>query len=1411
MIKDYHFKDIQNYLKKESELGKDILDAFDTLSDAAILFSPIVFGPQLLPLLELLDVKDRLSSLGHKVYDAITQRIEPDYIDRTEQIRAAYSLICYTSYFDVLPDALPKKVRNKLLKNFTEKKALIEEASDRLAQSTRPMPDIRCKLFYADHITSFSEIRDHLSKIYTRITNKIVDMINNSHIFNEDNEKEKNEYDQIINELNLLPDKALAVYEAQYIKLADEFNDFALFAQLQNFDGIHHALEVNKDALNSLAKLTKQIDVGLSNLSSIVNSISTNYCAIQAQDIVDDLKNKYYSFIEEPIIDDKEIASDKETIPLRFPKIVDAYIPQSYKCVLYEHKETKLEDPAVWKKSTTQHDIDRFFLKYLYSPDSIDYPLIILGHPGSGKSLLTKVLSAQLMSSSYTVVRIPLRDVNAEDGIDVLVEDQIKKTTNRPLPQGYGGFASQFNEKPLIIILDGYDELLQAKGDIFSGYLEKVRMFQQDQKVLKRPVRVIITSRVTLIDKARIPINSTILRLMEFGPKQRQTWIDIWNNINMDYFTNSNVKPFSLPLKEKGNKNNILELAEQPLLLLMLALYDSEANELAQTSNINRTELYDNLIRRFVRRERSRYVPGFIDKTEQEQESIIDQEMNRLGVVAIGMYNRQEVVIQSKQLEGDIELYHAHRDDGSKKPQTLKESESVLGGFFFIHKSTAKDADAHSDHSESAYEFLHNTFGEFLAADFILRNTIKEVKDIYVDRLFKADTIENKLSNPNSLDPKWFYCLMFVPLYSRPVVVEMLREHKQNALQHALKNYNGALSINLENFVENLKFLVRNQLNLVLNTRKVPSVMCNGILSDRDIPLLGYLSIYSLNLIILACTLSPDGFIFNEDEFYHDDLITHNDLRKKETKPWEKLISLWKSWFSPDDLVGLSVILRAKRKAGSDIHIECKKHFEATLYDQPIDILLSISSTLADNLLLGLSGLQTQRFDEITRMTNKDVSNLLKDVNPDIYISHLIIQLRKTLAYFSDRTLDGFDLKSNYRRVNDIIETIIHVKNLSNINQNTRLNLFEVLEACLIRDVVFSTTRRNILIIFPHLIDSNKFSLKSDEDVPELISGARFLSLLLRKNGILSLSRRFFYETPYFASVSLEKNWSEEMERITHHFSRIIGRGRFTSLAYDWKNSRSIVISMPKEKSMKLGLEDMSDLLGQLLTPDGIEIFLKTKPAFIAHIVRSIIEEHDIEREIVNEIVETFLAGCISEINLAGIICFGFDAITDAICIAETVNKKYFLSDLRREIEMQLFNTHPEFFCSIVQMHPSFISKLIDIMPDLFVTQSLNVFDPFYIERRLRYEQPDNWFEYIQIVRKLFYYSDKKYVNNRKYNDVMHVFERLINNNDSLNRIDYKKLTIEKIDSLLWYAKITGNTNLKRKIESILSKVPVGL
>ena len=71
---------------------------------------------------------------------------------------------------------------------------------------------------------------------------------------------------------------------------------------------------------------------------------------------------------------------------------------------------------------------------------------------------------------------------------------------------------------------------------------------------------------------------------------------------------------------------------------------------------------------------------------------------------------------------------------------------------------------------------------------------------------------------------------------------------------------------------------------MILNTRNSPSVMRGGILLERDISLLGYLSTYSLNLVILACILSPNGFELNEQDY------TNSKNYDLEFKAWDKLV-----------------------------------------------------------------------------------------------------------------------------------------------------------------------------------------------------------------------------------------------------------------------------------------------------------------------------------------------------------------------------------------------------------------------------------------------------------------------------------------------------------------------------------------
>ena len=75
----------------------------------------------------------------------------------------------------------------------------------------------------------------------------------------------------------------------------------------------------------------------------------------------------------------------------------------------------------------------------------------------------------------------------------------------------------------------------------------------------------------------------------------------------------------------------------------------------------------------------------------------------------------------------------------------------MFGSFFFqqliaVHKSLGSAAVDKPQEKEGdiAYEFLHNTFGEFLTADFMLRKILEETAVIHY--LASEKILRNKLS-----------------------------------------------------------------------------------------------------------------------------------------------------------------------------------------------------------------------------------------------------------------------------------------------------------------------------------------------------------------------------------------------------------------------------------------------------------------------------------------------------------------------------------------------------------------------------------------------------------------------------------------------------------------------------------------
>ena len=159
------------------------------------------------------------------------------------------------------------------------------------------------------------------------------------------------------------------------------------------------------------------------------------------------------------------------------------------------------------------------------------------------------------------------------------------------------------------------------------------------------------------------------------------------------------------------------ELAEQPLLLLMLALYDADANALQRApAEIGRTELYGRLLGEFASREVRKHAAGL---PEEALERAVETELLRLSLVAFAMFNRRSQWVSERDLDADLSVLLEspdRRTPGAMRVQ-LTAAQLAVGRFFFVHESRATQDETRVQ----AYEFLHATFGEFLVARLVTR------------------------------------------------------------------------------------------------------------------------------------------------------------------------------------------------------------------------------------------------------------------------------------------------------------------------------------------------------------------------------------------------------------------------------------------------------------------------------------------------------------------------------------------------------------------------------------------------------------------------------------------------------------------------------------------------------------------
>ncbi|MGN9808841.1 NACHT domain-containing protein [Micromonospora sp. BQ11] len=813
------------------------VDWFDKLTGGALLAASVPVPA----LLGLFDAKAEFVRLGHDLVRTVSEkRSGLSRYGRTQRLEAAHAVIAVTAFFEALdgidfPFDVDELRAEKPEQLFLGGAAVVDPSALTHALFATSAPGLNPHLPYP-------ELRGALGSYYRVMTGHLLRFVTGLSAWERLGAQRQAVFRERVDKLTEL---AVDRHHDLLTQLAVQFPEVSFWAGL-------HAHEATRAEVRTVA-------TGLVELRHALEDLSTGRVPDERRAA---LARAYADELTGPIISSGDVPAG-----LRVPTLGTGYVPPLCRVAALDG-DARPSDESWWADREVRADLTDFLTGHVTSPGATRAPLLVLGQPGSGKSVLTRVLAAHLPAADFLVVRVVLREVQTGADLQDQIEQAIRAKTGERLE--WPALARSAGDALPVVLLDGFDELLQATGVTQTDYLLKVAAFQRREAAQGRPVAVLVTTRTSVADRAKPPPGTVALRLEPFDETRMTSWVSTWNAVNADRFPALGVAPLD-PSAVIAHR----ELAEQPLLLLMLALYDADGNDLRSAGELRRGELYERLLHRFARREVVKHRPGLPDR---ELDRAIEGELRRLAVVAFAMFNRGVQWVAENDLESDLAALPFLTGGpviaraGTDLQAPLRPAEIVLGRFFFVHRSRA----LRDDHRLETYEFLHATFGEFLVA-----RTVALVLGATADR-----AAASSLLSAASVDDDPLHALLsFATVTGRAPIVAFLAESMQ------------ALPTDRRLAVTDLLL----QFFRAADAPRAPRQFASYRPAAMSVP--ARHAAYSANLLVLVLCVG--------DEVHGSELFPESadDVRS----PWTRQALLWRSQLGAGEYRSLVMALRMER------------------------------------------------------------------------------------------------------------------------------------------------------------------------------------------------------------------------------------------------------------------------------------------------------------------------------------------------------------------------------------------------------------------------------------------------------------------------------------------------------------------
>ncbi|MEV0523672.1 hypothetical protein AB0I66_09615 [Streptomyces sp. NPDC050439] len=666
------------------------LAALDRLTGGALLVST---GGGSALALSLFDARGELARLSQSLVSGLAERSRGlGRFDRTQRLAAAHAVVVLAAYFDTLKDLDLPFDRRELTVGRVEAVLLatgrspesgrLAALADELLRAEVPMP--------APHRPYEAELVALLG-FYGTLSDQLVSYVSGCAAWESLPEPEREVVRARLTDT--APQQALSAYEIMYRRLAAECPEVAVWVSV-----VDH--QATRNEVRRLEGTLRQLEEAVARAADGQVS-AERYMA---------LNRASRAAMEAPLLSLEDLPEG-----LMVPALGAGYISPDFQVAAFGATD-RLSEEHWWDERPVQQDLAGFLAGFFTAPQAVESPLLLLGQPGSGKSVLTRVLAARLPAAEFLVVRVPLSAVPADAAIQDQIEAAIREATGEAM--AWPDVTRTAPRALPVVLLDGFDELLQATGASQSDYVQKVAAFQKREATHGRPLAVVVTSRTAVADRARLSPGGVAVRLEPFSDAQVAYWLDLWNHTNAAHFRRRSLLPLS--------PEHVLtqrELGSQPLLLLMLALYDADGNAFQRDQGeLAGFDLYERLLARFAAREVRKSDPGLSD---EQLAQAVEAELLCLSVTAFAMCNRNRQWITEKELTADLEVLlpqHAHAVRPTGLRASLTPGDVVVGRFFFIHRAEA----TRDGIRLRSLEFLHSTFGEFLVA----RLVVRELEDL---------------------------------------------------------------------------------------------------------------------------------------------------------------------------------------------------------------------------------------------------------------------------------------------------------------------------------------------------------------------------------------------------------------------------------------------------------------------------------------------------------------------------------------------------------------------------------------------------------------------------------------------------------------------------------------------------------